>query len=403
MKRPSVLVLVSCQAGLVLNAACSSGQNPHAGTSYSKWERMNSGTSAFLSDVWGTSSTNVYAVGRDESDKGVILHYDGQSWQPMVLPANTPVLYNIWGRSETEIYATVFGQPPLRFDGQAWSPDTRIRLSGDKIWGYPPEDAIYVADSHTVEYIKGASRSYVVNSGWLLDITGTCTGNAYLSGHHGYVARVRDGVVVADLHGEAEYPFHELWAAADDSLYASIPGTESATEPQYMAHYNGSTWSYESYPAKALMFAVWGTSDFNVFAGGSGGVIIRYDGGSWERMDTGGSDDEDIYGIWGTPDGSSVFAVGEAGVILHNSSAPDSHASSAGVCAAGPTTPLLQRCWCSCQCENCIVTTEGQLVGTDKNCNNLCPDLCASGKPSLDCGFWQGSVLNEQCVPEPNP
>ena len=67
------------------------------------------------------------------------------------------------------------------------------------------------------------------------------------------------------------------------------------------------------------------------------------------------------------------------------------------------TTPSMQRCSCGCQCENCVASTEGQLANAGQRCADLCPTLCASSSPGLNCGFWQGTVLSESCVPEPNP
>jgi hypothetical protein len=73
--------------------------------------------------------------------------------------------------------------------------------------------------------------------------------------------------------------------------------------------------------------------------------------------------------------------------------------------STGPTvptpTPSMERCTCQCVCENCIATTEGQLANPGQTCVDLCPDLC-SGSAGI-CGFWQGTVLSQTCVPEPNP
>ena len=67
------------------------------------------------------------------------------------------------------------------------------------------------------------------------------------------------------------------------------------------------------------------------------------------------------------------------------------------------TTPSMERCSCGCQCENCVASTEGQLANAGQSCADLCPALCASSSPSVNCGFWQGTVLSESCVPEPSP
>ena len=53
--------------------------------------------------------------------------------------------------------------------------------------------------------------------------------------------------------------------------------------------------------------AVWGSGPDDVFAVGSHGTILHYDGSSWTAMDSGTT--EDLHGVWGTS-GSDVYAVG---------------------------------------------------------------------------------------------
>ena len=50
--------------------------------------------------VWGSSSTNVYAVGHS----GRIFHYDGTSWSRMV-SGTSETLNGVWGNSGTDVYA----------------------------------------------------------------------------------------------------------------------------------------------------------------------------------------------------------------------------------------------------------------------------------------------------------
>ena len=52
-----------------------------------------------LSDVWGTSSTDVYAVGYDAT----ILHYDGNVWSPLTGGAGH--LYAVWSTPSSDAYA----------------------------------------------------------------------------------------------------------------------------------------------------------------------------------------------------------------------------------------------------------------------------------------------------------
>jgi hypothetical protein len=69
------------------------------GTSWSEVFRQKG---FYPGDIWGTSPTDVYAVGADAT----MVHYDGTSWtkQELPIPATTD-LTGIWGRSPSDIYA----------------------------------------------------------------------------------------------------------------------------------------------------------------------------------------------------------------------------------------------------------------------------------------------------------
>ncbi|MBI3766255.1 MAG: hypothetical protein HY277_07110 [Ignavibacteriales bacterium] len=53
---------------------------------------------------------------------------------------------------------------------------------------------------------------------------------------------------------------------------------------------------------------LWGTSSNNLYAVGRNGVIAHYSSGTWRRMESG--TDVDLLDVWGSPDGSIVWACG---------------------------------------------------------------------------------------------
>jgi hypothetical protein len=62
------------------------------------------------------------------------------------------------------------------------------------------------------------------------------------------------------------------------------------------------------------LYGVWGSSGTDVFAVGSVGTLLHYDGNDWTPMNSGTT--ENLFGIWGTSE-SDIFAVGGNGTILH--------------------------------------------------------------------------------------
>ena len=78
------------------------------------WSSMNSGSATVnLSEVWGSSSTDVFAVGTG----GTILHYDGNTWSNM--PSGTSdTLSAVWGSSSSDVYTVGTNGIILHYSGQ---------------------------------------------------------------------------------------------------------------------------------------------------------------------------------------------------------------------------------------------------------------------------------------------
>lgn len=101
-----------------------------------------------------------------------------------------------------------------------------------------------------------------------------------------------------------------VWGNSSSDVFAV--GTDGT-----ILHYDGSSWSSMTSGTSKSLRDVWGSSGSDVFAVGVYGTILHYDGETWTAMDSGYSNT--LYGIWGSS-GSDVFAVGGSGTtgtILH--------------------------------------------------------------------------------------
>jgi hypothetical protein len=99
---------------------------------------MNSGSSVSLRDIWGSSSSDVFAVGAE----GTILHYNGNSWKSMD-DNSTNGYYCIWGSSPSDVYAvTELLGVIYHYNGRGWSNDQRVTLRATLlcIWGSSAND-----------------------------------------------------------------------------------------------------------------------------------------------------------------------------------------------------------------------------------------------------------------------
>jgi hypothetical protein len=66
---------------------------------------MTSGTTNDLIGIWGSSTSDVFAVG----EGGSILHYNGSTWSTMT-SGTTNDLQDVWANSTSNVFAVgVFG------------------------------------------------------------------------------------------------------------------------------------------------------------------------------------------------------------------------------------------------------------------------------------------------------
>jgi len=117
---------VVCGVALLLGFATLSMANYDAPMT---WVEVASGTTYDLTGVWGTSATDVWAVGK----RGVILHYNGTSWSRQQSPVTTDLL-GIRGRSASDIYAVGAQGTYIHYNGTQWSKVTTGFQTTNNIW-----------------------------------------------------------------------------------------------------------------------------------------------------------------------------------------------------------------------------------------------------------------------------
>jgi hypothetical protein len=121
------------------------------------WSQVLSAPGVHLEQIWGTSANDVYATGRSGTSKyvGTVWHYNGQSWSPLSLPPLLP-LRSIWGSSSSDIYVLSGGgyqdqsDSIWHFDGMQWK---EIHTGGSAlfdIWGSSATDIYAVGAGGTI-------------------------------------------------------------------------------------------------------------------------------------------------------------------------------------------------------------------------------------------------------------
>ena len=189
-------------------------------------------TDSRLNALWGSSVTNVYAIG----SLGTILSFNGTSWEDVSPSITTGIdLYSIWGSTGNDIYVGGQDGTMFHYDGTTWTAVSSIPTAQDirAIWGSSGSD-IYAAD------INGDILHYN-GSSWTITPTTT------------------NGIAL-----------YALWGSSADDVFA-------AGETGIVYHYDGNSWgSLSNVPFSLNIYAVWGSTSGKVYFAGQDGTLLIY-------------------------------------------------------------------------------------------------------------------------------
>jgi PKD repeat protein len=99
------------------------------------WSEVTGSSGHELHGLWVAGSNDVWIAGERTTGEGVVLHYDGTGLTESFAPATgaaEPPLLDVWGSSSTDIYAVGSGGI-LHYDGSTWvenHPTSAIRIWG---------------------------------------------------------------------------------------------------------------------------------------------------------------------------------------------------------------------------------------------------------------------------------
>ncbi len=103
--------------------------------------------------------------------------------------------------------------------------------------------------------------------------------------------------------------YYAVWGSGPDNVYAA--GSYGA-----LLRYDGTTWTRVDCGVDASLDGIWGAGANDVFVVGTGATIIHYDGATWTRMDTGEPETVLFQAVWGNAP-NDVNVVGAYGKVLH--------------------------------------------------------------------------------------
>jgi hypothetical protein len=123
-----------------------------------------------------------------------------------------------------------------------------------------------------------------------------------------------DGGVGIPWSGAILPNFFDIWGTAPDNLYA-------VGSSGLVMHWDGSSWTQETVPAVGDLLGIWGSAADDIFAVGQGGAILHFDGTAWTQQQTPLGDGgiplvPDLHGVSGGARGDA-WAVGLDATVMH--------------------------------------------------------------------------------------
>ena len=312
--------------------------------SIAKWTSVRPPNTALMFDVWGSSSSDFWAVGtdRDGGNAGVIEHYDGGQWSEQVRLPDIQ-LDAVWGSGPDDVYA-VGGHNAspagaiVHYDGQSWTEISgpSVASPGDTLvlW-----QSIFGLSAHDI-YVVGAGYSPTLTplaahfdgTQWttftlpntvhheLLDVWASSPQDVFVSGV------IRDPATGEDTSNDLGLVLHfdgatwtETTQGGPTAHLKAVWGTGPSNvyivgDPGVILHWDGSAWHDGPRLITAALHEIWGSGPDNVYAVAARGFILRFDGTSWSKVDS--PVRLDLFGLWGSGP-TDAWSVGRKGVIVH--------------------------------------------------------------------------------------
>ncbi|KIG14427.1 BNR repeat domain protein [Enhygromyxa salina] len=282
------------------------------------WEIVHRGLPGALLSVWGTSSTNVWAVGGDSQDGlgPTIIHFDGETWTRVESGQTQGSLWWVFGFEDGPVFMGGEGGVILRYEaGEFTLMDTPGTDTVFGIWGASADDvwAVGGASDSTGGFVWRLSGdtwtpepslpAEVSDAGSIWKVFGTSPDDAWLVGSNG-VAMHWDGTALT--LGDSGVGSSLFTVHASEDRYVAVGGAATGI----ISEYEAGQWTTVAVdpPAPGLSGVALGEDDFGVAVGSFGAVYTRSSAG-WAAEDLGFNLGMTLHAAW-IDDQGCVWAVG---------------------------------------------------------------------------------------------
>jgi hypothetical protein len=304
-----------------------------------------------LTKVWGTSKSDVWAVGSG----GTVIHWDGTAWTPSAIPPNPAEVRNtffaVGGTGPDDVWVASTTSTIFHNDGSGWvqqespapkgydvpvfaiwssGPDQlrlgtsafeyvipmpkggELRLTGNQFAGTTTNKgkATWEPQSGTASVLGFSGNADDV---WLIGDNSTFKPWQRALTMHGVRSQLTSELLWTEVESNSLATLHAIWGSSTNDIWAA--GDQGALRRMRPGQ---TSWEIVPSPTNESLYALWGTSATDIWAAGENGTILHYDGTTWSpdraALPTGKKKPQ-LTGIWGSgPD--DVWIVG-GGVALH--------------------------------------------------------------------------------------
>lgn len=294
------------------------------------WQVVHRDLPSALLSVWGTSATDVWAVGGDVGEGPLVLRYDGAQWSQLDT-GHTGTLWWVFGFEGGPVYMGGEGGAILRYeDGTFTAMSTPGTATVFGIWGSAPDAMWAVGGASDATggfawrlegdaWVEEATfPSDVAARAALWKVFGRGPDDAWLVGSNG-VSLHWDGAALTE---EATGVGSSLFTvSANDERFVAVGGLVNGI----IVEREGGPWHNvtPSNDLPSLSGVVLGEGEVGFAVGGFGGVYAR-DASGWRVEETEIELVQNLHAVWLDPDGG-VWAVGgqtfslplDEGVLIH--------------------------------------------------------------------------------------
>jgi hypothetical protein len=288
--------------GLCIDKQCTSCSNDIAGCRYVGWQSMTSGSSANLTAIAFTGFGEAYAG----TDTGTILRYDTSAWSVDTRFPTTTAIVQTLVTAGTSVYAYTNDGMVYVLANNAWTtlPAPPVGPTYTAMWAAPSGDVFLVGTNGAYAHYNGST--------WSPTTIGTSTMKWVWGSAANDVYAVGNGSAINHYDGNTWTPVTGVPAVGNLKTVWTIGNEVFVGGGLKILHGVGGVFTVVDSPPITVT-QIWGSTATDVFAVGTGGAIVHWDGVSWVAMDVTATGN--LAAVSGSS-GAEVFAVGDGGAIV---------------------------------------------------------------------------------------